>query len=124
MVKIKVCGLTDPSEAKAVAEAGANAIGLVFAKSPRQIYPDRAREIVQNLPPMVQTVGVFVNESPEKIRQITDYCGLDLVQLHGEETPEICRELAPKGHKGMADKDRGRYSGPFAVSGGCESIPA
>ncbi|MBW1946309.1 MAG: phosphoribosylanthranilate isomerase [Deltaproteobacteria bacterium] len=99
MVKIKVCGLTDPSEAKAVAEAGANAIGLVFAKSPRQIYPDRAREIVQNLPPMVQTVGVFVNESPEKIRQITDYCGLDLVQLHGEETPEICRELAPRAIK-------------------------
>ena len=50
MVKIKVCGLTDPAEAKAVAEAGANAIGLIFAKSPRQIDPDRAREIVQNLP--------------------------------------------------------------------------
>ncbi len=96
MVRIKVCGLTDPSEAKAVAEAGADAIGLVFAKSPRQIDPDRAREIVQNLPPMVQTVGVFVNESSEKIRQIIDYCGLDLVQLHGEETPEICEQLAPR----------------------------
>ena len=98
-VKIKVCGLTDPSEAKAVAEAGANAIGLVFAKSPRQIDPDRAREIVQNLPPMVQTVGVFVNESSEKIRQIIDYCGLDLVQLHGEETPETCKDLAPRAIK-------------------------
>ncbi len=99
MVKIKICGLTDPSEAKAVAEAGANAIGLVFAKSPRQIYPDRAREIVKNLPPMVQTVGVFVNESSEKIRQIIDYCGLDLVQLHGEETPETCKQLAPRAIK-------------------------
>jgi phosphoribosylanthranilate isomerase len=96
MVRIKVCGLTDPVEAKAVAEAGADAIGLVFAKSPRQIDPDRAREIVQNLPPMVQTVGVFVNESFEKIRQVIDYCGLDLVQLHGEETPEICEQLAPR----------------------------
>jgi phosphoribosylanthranilate isomerase len=95
-VKIKVCGLTDPLEAKAVAEAGANALGLVFAKSPRKIYPDRAREIVENLPPMVQTVGVFVNESSEKIRQIIDYCGLDLVQLHGEETPETCKQLAPR----------------------------
>jgi len=99
MVKIKVCGLTDASEAKAVAEAGANAIGLVFAKSPRQIDPDRAREIVQNLPPMVQTVGVFVNEFSEKIRQIVDYCGLDLVQLHGEETPEVCEDLAPRAIK-------------------------
>jgi phosphoribosylanthranilate isomerase len=99
MIKIKVCGLTDPSEAKAVAWAGADAIGLVFANSPRKIDPDRAREIVQNLPPMVQTVGVFVNESSEKIRRITDYCGLDLVQLHGEETPETCKDLAPRAIK-------------------------
>ena len=99
MIKIKVCGLTDPAEAKAVAEAGADAIGLVFAKSPRKIDPDRAREIVQNLPPMVQTVGVFVNESSEKIRQIIDYCGLDLVQLHGEETQETCKDLAPRAIK-------------------------
>jgi phosphoribosylanthranilate isomerase len=82
-----------------VAKAGANAIGLVFAQSPRRIDSSRAREIVQNLPPMVQTVGVFVNESYEKIRHIIDYCGLDLVQLHGEETPEICRKLAPRAIK-------------------------
>lgn len=106
MVKIKVCGLTDPSEAKAVAEAGANAIGLVFAKSPRKIYPDRAREIVKDLPPMVQTVGVFVNESSEKIRQIIDYCGLDLVQLHGEETPETCKQLAPRAIKAWRIRTR------------------
>ncbi len=99
MVKIKVCGLTDPLEAKAVAEAGADAIGLVFAKSPRKIDPNMAREIIQNLPPMVQTVGVFVDESSEKIRQIVDYCGLDLVQLHGEETPEACKDLAPRAIK-------------------------
>lgn len=106
MVRIKVCGLTDPSEAKAVAEAGADAIGMVFAKSPRKIDPDRAREIVQNLPPMVQAVGVFVNESSEKIRRITDYCGLDLVQLHGEETPETCKELAPRAIKAWRIRTR------------------
>ena len=106
VVRIKVCGLTDPSEAKAVAEAGADAIGLVFAKSPRKIDPDRAREIVQNLPPMVQTVGVFVNESSEKIRQIIDYCGLDLVQLHGEETPETCKQLAPRAIKAWRIRKR------------------
>jgi phosphoribosylanthranilate isomerase len=105
-VKIKVCGLTDSSEAKAVAEAGVNAIGLVFAKSPRQIDPDRAREIVQNIPPMVQTVGVFVNESSEKIRRIIDYCGLDLVQLHGEETPETCKHLAPRAIKAWRIRTR------------------
>ena len=95
-VKIKICGLTDPLEAKAAAEAGANAIGMVFAKSPRKIDPDRAREIIQVLPPMVQTVGVFVNQSPEEIKAVIDYCGLDLVQLHGEETPETCKYLAPR----------------------------
>ncbi len=99
MTRIKVCGLTDSQEAKAVAEAGADAIGLVFAESPRKIDPHRARQIVQNLPPMVQTVGVFVNESVEEIRRIIDYCGLDLVQLHGEETPETCKDLAPRAIK-------------------------
>ena len=95
-IRIKVCGLTDPSEARAVAEAGADAVGLVFAESPRQIKPAVAREIVRNLPPMVQTVGVFVNESPEKIEETIDYCGLDMVQLHGEETPETCKRLGPR----------------------------
>jgi phosphoribosylanthranilate isomerase len=99
MIKIKVCGLTDPLEAKTVAEAGADAIGLVFAESPRKIDPNRARQIVQNLPPMVQTVGIFVNESSENIRRIIDYCGLDLVQLHGEETPKACKDLSPRAIK-------------------------
>jgi len=105
-IHIKVCGLTDPSEARAVAEAGADAIGLVFAKSSRQIDPDRARKIIEALPPMIQAVGVFVNESPERIEEIIAYCGLDLVQLHGEETPETCRRLAPRVIKAWRIRDR------------------
>lgn len=99
MVRIKVCGLTDPAEARQAAEYGVDAIGLVFAKSPRQVNPETARLIVRAVPPFVQTVGVFVNESPRRIRDIVAHCGLDLVQLHGEEKPDVCEALAPRAVK-------------------------
>lgn len=96
MVRIKICGLTDPAEARATAEAGADAIGLVFAKSPRKVSLEQAREIVFALPPLVQSVGVFVNETPGRIEEAVAFCGLDLVQLHGDEPPELCAALAPR----------------------------
>jgi len=75
-------------------EAGADALGFVFfEKSPRNINPLAAANIIARLPPFIQTVGLFVNEEPEKINWAADYCGLDLVQLHGDETPEDCLEV-------------------------------
>lgn len=94
MVKVKICGITNPEDAYAAVAAGADALGFVFyEKSPRFINPVRAAEIILRLPPFIQTVGLFVNEDTEKINWTADYCGLDVVQLHGNETPEDCLEV-------------------------------
>ncbi len=94
MVKVKICGITNPEDARAVVDAGADAIGFVFyERSPRCINPALAAKIIATLPPFVQTVGLFVNEETEKINWTADYCGLDVVQLHGNETPEDCLEI-------------------------------
>ncbi|MEW5722392.1 MAG: phosphoribosylanthranilate isomerase [Thermodesulfobacteriota bacterium] len=86
MVKVKICGLTLLEDALFAAAAGADALGFVFAPGPRRISPEKAREIIGRLPPLVLTVGVFVDESPARVLEIKDYCGLDAVQLHGEES--------------------------------------
>jgi phosphoribosylanthranilate isomerase len=95
MILVKICGITRMLDAKAAVELGADALGFVFAKSPRQISPEKARGIINQMPPFVTAVGVFVNEEPQRIRQIMNFCGLDLAQLHGHETPTTCADLAP-----------------------------
>ena len=87
-VRVKICGITRPEWARAAAEAGADAIGLVFAESPRRVTPEDAGRIVQVLPPWVAPVGVFVDESPAAIRDVAAQAGLAAVQLHGDEPPE------------------------------------
>ncbi|MEJ2200367.1 MAG: phosphoribosylanthranilate isomerase [Desulfuromonadaceae bacterium] len=91
MVKVKICGITCIEDALHAAASGADALGLVFyEKSPRAVRPEQARRIIAELPPFVTTVGLFVNEAPERIREIVADCGLDLIQLHGDEKPEQC----------------------------------
>ncbi|PFE03387.1 phosphoribosylanthranilate isomerase [Bacillus cereus] len=82
---MKICGITDVETAKVACEYGADAIGFVFAKSKREITPERAKQIIDELPVDVMKVGVFVNESVEVIREIANDCGLTHVQLHGDE---------------------------------------
>lgn len=96
MAQVKICGITRLVDAEAAVEWGANALGFIFAKSPRQITPQKARDITRKVSPFVKTVGVFVNEQSAEILKIMDFCGLDLAQLHGEESVSACSKLAPR----------------------------
>jgi phosphoribosylanthranilate isomerase len=94
MTKVKICGITTPEDALTAVEAGADALGFVFYKeSPRHIFPEEAARIINLLPPFVQAVGLFVNEAPEVVNQVSRNCRLGLVQLHGDETPDYCRKI-------------------------------
>ncbi|MGG5289742.1 phosphoribosylanthranilate isomerase [Pseudomonas shirazensis] len=90
-VRSKICGITRIEDALAAADAGADAIGLVFyAKSPRAVDVHQARVIIAALPPFVTTVGLFVNASRCELNEILEAVPLDLLQFHGDETPSDC----------------------------------
>lgn len=94
MVRIKICGITNLEDALLSAELGADALGFIFyPPSPRSITPDAARAVIAQLPPLVTTVGVFVDEDPASVTELAATVGLDWLQLHGKETPEYCRRL-------------------------------
>jgi phosphoribosylanthranilate isomerase len=99
MVYVKVCGITTPEDALAAAGYGADAVGLVFAESPRQLSVEDAREVATVLPDGVLKVGVFVDEEPEEVLRIAREVGLDYVQLHGDESPETVTALREGGVK-------------------------
>ena len=104
-VAVKICGITDYEDASIAVELGAGALGFIFARSPRQITPQKARDIIRAMPPFVKTVGVFVDEEPAAIKEMIHYCGLDLVQLHGDESPDLCCDLMPYTIKALRIKD-------------------
>lgn len=94
MPRIKICGITRPQDAQTAAQLGADAIGLVFfSGSKRHIDIIQAQAIVQVLPPFVSVVGLFVNETAERIHAILQQVPLDVLQFHGDETPEFCRQF-------------------------------
>jgi phosphoribosylanthranilate isomerase len=96
--EIKICGLTRADHAVACAEAGADAIGLVFyPPSPRNLTPRQAREISLALPDRIARVGVFVDSPVPEILKRVDDCGLTTVQLHGQESPEVVDALCSRG---------------------------
>lgn len=93
-VKVKICGVRTIEEATAAVEAGADILGFNFwPKSTRFVEPLTARSIIQRIGPYTATVGVFVNEEPNRIREIAGELGLGAVQLHGDESPEFCDQL-------------------------------
>jgi len=110
MVKVKICGITNYEDASIAVKLGADALGFIFAQSPRQVTPEEARDIICAIPPFVKTVGVFVNEDPATIKKIIQFCGLDLVQLHGDESPDLCHELMPHTIKAFQLKDESSLS--------------
>ncbi|MBF0541933.1 MAG: phosphoribosylanthranilate isomerase [Nitrospirae bacterium] len=105
MVKVKICGITSLNDALACVKYGADAIGFIlYNKSPRYITPEKIAHIIKRLPPFIQTVGVFVNVEPDIIKGILRDTGLNIAQLHGDETPDIC-ELFPRVIKAFRVRD-------------------
>jgi len=92
-MKVKICGITDLDTALQAVAFGADAIGFVFAKSKREIDPSAAGHIAKALPTNIEKIGVFVNETREKIEEIASQANLTMVQLHGDESPEFCHSL-------------------------------
>jgi phosphoribosylanthranilate isomerase len=99
-VRVKICGIKRPDDARAAVRSGADAIGLIFADSPRRISLEEARDVAaaareeaESHGRKVDVFGVFVNEDPTRVREIAREVPLDVVQLHGDEPPGIAREL-------------------------------
>lgn len=94
MTRVKICGITRPEDALAAAKAGADAIGLVFYdKSPRAVDIGQAWEILDALPPFVTTVGLFVDMDAQTLEDILVEVPLDVLQFHGDETPDFCEQF-------------------------------
>jgi phosphoribosylanthranilate isomerase len=101
MTLVKICGITNAGDARAASDAGADAVGFIFAESPRRVGVEEARRISKALPENIIRVGVFVDEEPAEVSRISREVGLDLAQLHGEETPETVTAVREGGVKVM-----------------------
>lgn len=93
-VRVKICGITRNEDMSAACAAGADALGFVFyAKSPRNLSIEQAASLIKALPPFVQSVGLFVDAEPVFVRAVLEAVPLDLLQFHGGENPEYCRQF-------------------------------
>jgi phosphoribosylanthranilate isomerase len=106
VVWVKICGITRPEDAALAAEAGADALGFNFwHASPRSLEPERARQIIVGLPPEVTPVGVFVDSALDELRAVAELCGLRVVQLHGQESPDYCKKTGLEVIKAIRVRD-------------------
>jgi phosphoribosylanthranilate isomerase len=90
LTKIKICGLKHKNDILYVNKLKPDYVGFVFAKSKRQINKYKAKELIDRLDKNIKTVGVFLNNPADIVKEIAEFCGLDIIQLHGDETPEYC----------------------------------
>ncbi|ARU89109.1 N-(5'-phosphoribosyl)anthranilate isomerase [Pseudomonas sp. M30-35] len=122
VVRSKICGITRLEDALAAVAAGADAIGFVFyPKSPRAVTIEQARAIIASLPPFVTTVGLFVDMPREQLQQLLVQVPLDLLQFHGDETPEQCEGFGRPYIKALRVKsgaDVGQQIAPYASASG------
>ena len=91
--RIKICGITNLNDALIAVHAGADAVGFIFAPSKRRIDPVNAHSIIQKLLPFVSVVGVFMNQCMDEIQEVLEITGIEVVQLHGQESPEFCEKI-------------------------------
>lgn len=95
--RVKICGITRVQDIQAAVQAGADAIGLVFyAPSPRAVSIEQAKQLVKYIPPYVSIIGLFVNADVEEIVQVLQQVPVDVLQLHGDETPAQCLQIAQR----------------------------
>lgn len=107
MTKVKICGITNLEDAALAVDLGADALGFIFYKdSPRYVREDIAKEIIRRLPPFVSVVGVFVDEKRDVIKEITEFCCLDLLQFHGDESPDFCAHFDKRLIKAFRVKEK------------------
>jgi phosphoribosylanthranilate isomerase len=93
-MEIKICGITNREDAINACTYRADALGFIFyQQTPRYVTPEAAKHIIENLPRGIIKVGVFVNHDIQAVKDIFEYCGLDLIQLHGDESPEYCKQF-------------------------------
>lgn len=92
-VRVKICGITNIEDAQAAVSLGADALGFVFASSPRRVNEVQAAEIIGELPPFAVSVGIFVNQQLAQVKETIKRCNLNAVQFHGEESPDYCRQF-------------------------------
>jgi phosphoribosylanthranilate isomerase len=105
--RVKICGLTRPEDAASAVELGADAVGVVFAASPRQVEVAQAVRVLENVPSYVQRVGVFADQPAELIREAVQMCRLDWVQLSGDESPELASSIDAPIMKAIHVRDAG-----------------
>ncbi|MGP8051132.1 MAG: phosphoribosylanthranilate isomerase [Desulfobaccales bacterium] len=123
MVRIKICGITNPEDARLASELGASALGFIFhPSSPRRVAPDAAREIIRQLPPLVLSIGVFVDEEAAVVRDLAARLGLDWVQLHGRESPEYCKSLGRRVLKGFRIENESSLGALAAYRGAVQAF--
>ncbi len=119
-IKVKICGTTSLKDALLAVDSGADAVGFIFyKKSPRYIPQREAKEVIAQLPPFIETVGVFVNDTSDKVNRIAEQCRLTAVQLHGDETPAFCRRIKRRVIKALRVQDADSLKGMlnYDVSG-------
>src|SRR5262245_49679754 len=105
-VKVKICGITNLIDAKVAAEAGADVVGFVFCEqSPRRIAVKTAAEVNSQLPSHLLKAGVFVNPAPELVQRAILECGLNLLQFHGDESPDFCLQFGMMSMKAFRIRD-------------------
>ncbi len=122
-VRLKICGITNLEDALLAADMGAHALGFIFyPKSPRKVEVDAAREIISQLPPFILTVGVFVDEEPQTVRDVATRAGLDWLQLHGKESPEYCRSLGRRVIKAFRIQDEKSLASLAAFRGAAQAF--
>jgi phosphoribosylanthranilate isomerase len=105
-VKVKICGITNLADAQVAVEAGADMLGFIFYEaSPRYVTVEKVADIARQLPPQVVKVGVFVNPSEKLVTRAVAECGLNLLQFHGDETPEFCTQFGVMSMKAFRVRD-------------------